>query len=148
MNVGATRDFSALYEKAKEMAKEFTNLNGIELKFNHFYIDSPYYGYIDKIENFPEDDPDSVFVFQFDETDNNYETVSFVPTLNKAMVWRSLSDDNPYWNACYYDDEAVDYGEEGAVNPNSGIAQWEDWLADSLHPLNDWKNYKRPKMAM
>ena len=26
-------------------------------------------------------------------------------------------------------------------------AQWEDWLADGLHPLNDWKNYKRPKVA-
>jgi len=142
MNIEATHDFSALHEKAKEMAKEFTNLNGIELKFNHFYIDSPYYGYIDKIENFPEDDPDSVFVFQFDETDNHYETVSFVPTLNKAMVWRSLSSDNPYWSA---DDEG--YGEEGAVNPNSGIAHWEDWLVDGLHPLNDWKNYKRPKVA-
>ena len=142
MNIGATRDFSALHEKAKEMAKEFTNLNGIELKFSHFYIDSTYYGYIDKIENFPEDDPDSVFVFQFDETDNHYETVSFVPTLNKVMVWRSLSSDNPYWDA---DDEG--YGEEGAVNPNSGIAQLEDWLVDGLHPLNDWKNYKRPKVA-
>lgn len=143
MTIKATRDFSALHEKAKEMAKEFTNLTGIDLKFSHFYIDSPYYGYIDNIENFPEDDPDSVFVFQFDETDNHYETVSFVPTLNKAMVWRSLSDDNPYWNA----DEDVDYGAEGAVNPNSGIAQWEDELTYSLYPLNDWKNYHRPKVA-
>lgn len=144
MTIEATRDFSALHEKAKEMAKEFTNLTGIDLKFSHFYIDSPYYGYIDKLENFPEDDPDSVFVFQFDETDNHYETVSFVPTLNKTMVWRSLSDDNPYWNA----DEDVDYGEEGAVNPNSGIAQWEDELTYSLYPLNDWKNYHRPKVAV
>ena len=139
MNLDATRDFSFLSEKAKKMAKEFTRLNGIELKFSHFYIDSPYYGYIDKLENYPEDDPDSLFVFSFDEADNHYETVRFVPTLNKAMVWRSLNDGNPYWNA---DNE--DYGAEGAVDPKTGIASWEDWIEDGLYHLDDWKNYCRP----
>ena len=101
--------------KADKMAQKFTALTGIELKFNHFYIDSPYYGYIDVLEDFPEDDPDSLFVFQFDEVDNHYETVSFVPSVNSAMVWRSLNDDNPYWNA----DDEEDYGAEGAVNPET-----------------------------
>ena len=128
--------------KADKMAKKFTELTGIELKFNHFYIDSPCYGYIDKLENFPEDDPDSLFVFSFDEADNRYETVSFVPTVNSAMVWRSLNDDNPYWNT----DDEEDYGAEGAVDPRTGIASWEDWLEDGLYQLAAWKKYSRPKV--
>lgn len=128
--------------KADKMAKKFTALTGIELKFNHFYIDSPCYGYIDKLENYPEDDPDSLFVFSFDEADNRYETVSFVPSLNSAMVWRSLNDDNPYWNA----DDEEDYGAEGAVDPRTGVASWEDDIYDGLYQLVAWKKYRRPKV--
>lgn len=128
--------------KADKMAKKFTELTGIELKFNHFYIDSPCYGYIDKLENFPEDDPDSLFVFSFDEADNRYETVSFVPSLNSAMVWRSLNDDNLYWNA----DDEEDYGAEGAVDPRTGVASWEDDIYDGLYQLVAWKKYRRPKV--
>lgn len=128
--------------KADKMAKKFTELTGIELKFNHFYIDSPYYGYIDKLENYPEDDPDSLFVFSFDEADNRYETVSFVPSLDSAMVWRALNDDNPYWNA----DDEEDYGAEGAVDPRTGIASWEDDIYDGLYQLAAWKKYRRPKV--
>ena len=135
-------NFDGARTKADEMVKKFTTLTGIELKFNHFYIDSPYYGHIDELENYPKDDPDSVFVFSFDEADNHYETVSFVPTLNKAMVWRSLNDDNPYWNA----DNEEDCGAEGAVNPKTGVASWEDDLGDCLYCLNDWKNYHRPSV--
>ena len=124
--------------KANQMAAEFTRMTGINLKFNHFYIDSPYYGYIDKLENCPEDDPDILFVFQFDETDNHYETVSFVPSLNSAMVWRSLSDDNPY------DADEEDYGCEGAVNPKTGIAEWEDDIYSGSYSLAAWKKYRRP----
>lgn len=128
--------------KADEMAKKFTALTGIELKFNHFYIDSPCYGYIDKLEDYPEDDPDSLFVFSFDETDNHYETVSFVPSLNSVMVWRSLNDDNPYLNT----DDDEDYGAEGAVDPRTGIASWEDDIYDGLYLLAAWKKYRRPKV--
>lgn len=46
-------NFDDAREKANKMAKEFTKLTGIELKFDHFYIDSPYYGYIDKLGKFP-----------------------------------------------------------------------------------------------
>ena len=120
--------------KADKMAKKFTELTGIELKFNHFYID--------KLENFPKDDPDSLFVFSFDEADNRYETVSFVPSLNSVMVWRSLNDDNPYWNT----DDEEDYGAEGAVDPRTGIASWEDWLEDGLYQLAAWRKYSRPKV--
>ena len=136
----AVRNLNGARAKADQMAKDFTNMTGIELNFSHFYIDSPCYGYIDNLENFPEDDPDSLFVFRFNESDNRYETVSFVPTLNKAMVWRSLNDDNPYWNT---DDEET-YGAEGAVDPKTGIASWEDWIEDGLHSLSSWKKYSRP----
>lgn len=91
-------------------------------------------------ENFPKDDPDSLFVFSFDETDNNYETVDFVPSLNSARVWRSLNDDNPY------DMDEEDYGAEGAVDPKTGIASWEDDLHDGLYILTAWKKYRRPKV--
>ena len=131
-------NLNAAHAKANQMAEEFTRMTGIGLKFKHFYIDSPYYGYIDKLENFPEDDPDALFVFQFDELGNHYETVSFIPTLNKAMVWRSLSDDNPY------DADEEDYGCEGAVDPKTGIAEWQDELTDGAYPLSMWKKYRRP----
>jgi hypothetical protein len=133
-------NFDGAREKADKMAKEFTKLTGIELKFDHFHIDSPYYGYIDKLENYPKDDPDSLFVFSFDEADNNYETVDFVPSLNSARVWRSLNDDNPY------DMDEDDYGCEGAVDPKTGIASWEDDLHDGLYILTAWKKYRRPKV--
>jgi hypothetical protein len=135
-------DFNGARNKADQMAKEFTRLTGIGLKFDHFYIDSPYYGYIDKLEDYPEDDPDSWFVFTFDEVDNHYEDVSFIPTLNKVMVWRSLNDDNPYWDA----DDEEDYGAEGAVDPITGFADWEDELEDAAYPLSAWKHYRRPKV--
>ena len=132
-------DINGERAKANQMAKEFTRMTGIGLKFSDCYIDSPYYGYIDSIEDFPEDDPDSLFVFSFDETDNHYETVSFVPSLDSAMVWRSLSDDNPY------DVDEEDYGCEGAVNPKTGIAEWEDDIYSGSYSLAAWKKYRRPK---
>lgn len=131
-------DINGARAKANQMAKEFTRMTGIGLKFNHCYIDSPYYGYIDSIKDYPEDDPDSLFVFQFDETDNHYENVSFIPSLNRVMVWRSLNDDNPY-----FDEE--DGGPEGAVNPETGFADWEDELEYASYPLSSWKKYRRPK---
>jgi len=124
---------------ADQMAKDFTNMTGIELNFSNFYIDSPCYGYIDKLEDFPKDDPDSLFVFQFSEADNHYENVSMIPSLNKVMVWRSLSDDNPY------DMDGEDGGSEGAVNPATGFADWEDELKDGSYPLEAWANYRRLK---
>lgn len=142
MNFEKNLNLDGARAKADKMAKKFTALTGIELKLNHFYIDSPYYGYIDKLENFPKDDPDSLFVFSFDEADNHYETVSFVPSVGSAMVWRSLNDDNPYWNA----DDEEDYGAEGAVDPRTGIASWEDWIEDGLYLLAAWKDYRRPKV--
>lgn len=135
-------DINGARVKANQMAKEFTRMTGIDLKFNNCYIDSPYYGYIDSIEDFPEDDPDSLYVFSFDEADNHYETVSFIPTLNRVMVWRSLNDDNPYWN----EDDEEDYGCEGAVNPKTGIAEWEDDIYSGSYSLAAWNKYRRPKV--
>lgn len=138
MKFEANLNFDGARAKADGMAQKFTALTGIELKFNHFYIDSPCYGYIDRLENYPKDDPDSLFVFSFDEADNNYETVNFAPSLDIAMVWRSLSDDNPY--------NEEDYGCEGSVDPKTGIASWEDDLYYGLHKLSAWKKYRRPKV--
>lgn len=134
-------DLEGARKVADQMAKDFTNMTGIELNFSHFYIDSPCYGYIDKLENFPKDDKYSLFVFRFREADNRYESVSMIPSLNKVMVWRELNDDNPYWNA----DDEEDYGAEGAVDPETRIASWEDELEDGAYTLAAWANYRRPK---
>ena len=133
-------DLEGARKVADQMAKDFTNMTGIELSFSHFYIDSPCYGYIDKLEDFPKDDKYSLFVFRFNESDNHYESVSMIPSLNKAMVWRSLNDDNPYWN-----EDEEDYGAEGAVDPKTGIASWEDELEDGAYQLAAWANYHRLK---
>ena len=134
-------DLEGAREAADQMAKDFTNITGIELNFSHFYIDSPCHGYIDKLEDFPKDDPDSVFVFRFNEADNSYESVSMIPSLNKVMVWRSLDDDNPYGNA----DDEENYGAEGAVDPRTGVASWENELEDGSYPLAAWASYRRLK---
>lgn len=121
------------------MASDFTNMTGIELNFSHFYINSPSYGYIDKLEDFPKDDKHSLFVFQFSEADNHYESVNMIPSLDKVVVWRSLNYDNPY------DVDGEDGGPEGAVNPDTGFADWEDELEYGSYPLLAWANYHRMK---
>lgn len=128
----ADLDVKGARAKANMMAEEFTRMTGINLTFSTFYIDSPTEGYTDDLKDFPADDPDALFVFSFDETDNDYETVNFIPTLNKVVVWRSVSDDNP----CE---------DEGAVNPKTGVAEWEEWLVDGAYELSEWKMYSRPK---
>lgn len=132
-------DLEGARKVADQMASDFTNMTGIELNFSHFYINSPRYGYIDKLEDFPKDDKHSLFVFQFSEADNSYESINMIPSLDKVMVWRSLNDDNPY------NMDGKDGGPEGAVNPDTGFADWEDELEYGSYPLLAWANYHRMK---
>ena len=115
------------------MAEEFANMTGIQLEFDNCHIDSDVYGYIEELDKLPTDDPYAYYVIQFNEVGNNYETVNFIPSLNKVVVWRSISDDNPY------DEDAC----EGAVNPNNGKTEWFDWFTEGAYKLTKWSVYHR-----
>jgi len=126
------RDFGGAREEAKAMAQSFTNFTGIQLKFDHIYIDSPMYGYTELDNDFPEDDPDAYYVVQFKEIGVDYETVCMIPSLGKVAVCRSITDNNPY------DERHA----EGMVSPKTGRTTWKDYIIDGARPLTAWAAYR------
>ena len=128
----ANCDFDGAYTKAITMMNEFTNMTGIALEYSYPYIASPMYGFIDHINDFPKDDFNARYIFTFKEKDNTYETVKFIPSNNKVLVWRSLDNSNGVW-----DDDSI----EGAVNPKTGKTKWVDFENDGAYSLHRWKTY-------
>lgn len=132
MKFESKRNSAAAIVKANQMADEFTRLTGIKLTNGFCYIDSPMYGYTKLDQTFPADDPEAIYVVRFKEADNNYEEVSMIPSYNKVMVWRSLSEDNPFED---------DYT-EGAVDPKTGDCDWVDCVLDGAYPMSAWRKYR------
>ena len=124
-------DFDGAYTKAITMMNEFTNMTGIALEYSYPYIASTMYGFIDDLNDFPKDDCDARYIFTFKEKDNKYETVKFIPSNNKVLVWRSLDNSNPH------DDDSI----EGAVNPKTGKTKWVDFENDGAYSLHKWNAY-------
>lgn len=132
MKFESKRNSAAAIVKANQMADEFTRMTGIKLVNGFCYIDSPMYGYTELNQAFPTDDPEAIYVVRFKEADNNYEEVCMIPSYNKAMVWRSLSDDNPF------EDDDI----EGAVDPKTGDCEWVDYVGDGAYPMSMWRKYR------
>lgn len=114
---------------ADRLAKQFANMVGVRLTpaNNTDTIDSPMFGALN-IRSADEvaEDPDARFTFDYNVAGYPADTVKFRPTDGTICVWRSASNG---------------YSGEGAVDPESGECEWEDWLGDCSYPLQAWKNF-------
>jgi hypothetical protein len=117
---------------ADRLANQFANMVGVSLTPDNMTdtIDSPVYGTLDahsaSAAEEIADDPDARFTFDYSVDGYPADTVKVRPTDGTICVWRSVYDG-------YYG--------EGAVDPESGECEWEDWLGDCSYPLSAWKNF-------
>lgn len=118
---------------ADRLAKQFSQIVGVRLTPNlkdKDTIDSPMYGVLNPhhptAAEEVEDDPDARFTFHYDVAGYPADGVMVRPTDGTICVWRSIMNG---------------YDGEGAVDPETGMCTWEDWLADCSYPLSAWKNF-------
>lgn len=117
---------------ADRLANQFANMIGVRLTpaNNTDTIDSPMFGALNPnhqstVDDIAED-PDARFTFDYTVADYPADTVKVRPTDRTICVWRSASNG---------------YSGEGAVDPESGECEWEDWLGDCSYPLRAWENF-------